>query len=662
MYHNYEPNYDLYEPEPPQRCHSIEDVTTPVDPSHLASQVVAKLRSFPTKIVVPSQTPEMVKDLGRGFNKCIEHNKSNDEPHTYVFSPKTGSAKSVSAKMYVALLKDEASIIVVSKITDAINFCNDINNWSGDKGYARCYYSIDDKNPFRVEKKDLYMYRCIVITHNMFIKENNNVKHGYFKSYRDSNRSLVIVDERISMYNRHKISKVVVEDLVRIFTLLKPHIKTYIDPEITLLEEVVQLFGNIKQLSKQPNANASNLLLTASMRKQLSIPQCDFTILVAALNSYTKNLHSLLNPVRTKKNDEEDKALRNDIKNYLSNIETVLSENFSYHKSGLYSYLMSTENIISKFGTAVILDATAEVNEIYNTTAWHNSDTFRHIATVDPRKYSNFTIHKASGYPQSKYELLYKPSKKQLNQSIDNYLSIARSLLTSQSDHLLIISIQEFRDKLEKKNTNSRIEFTHWGDHIGKNDWSHCNKVMVIGWQELPSVEYYGNFINAVEDLKYAASALDEDMEKEYRYSQIADDLVQGVMRGSARKTISTDGNCYPCDAYLFYPNGEKGDSVMELFESQFKDAVVSSWNPSTLSGSKKLSKPQQDLQEIMTYLAQASKSLASLNQSDIVNNTPLKSRAVSMALNHPDCIALFQSKGYTYIQRKRGQSNIINL
>ena len=176
MYDNYEPDYSNYEPEPPERFHdSVGMPSVPIDPMILAKEVIGQLQSY--GLTVPTESTQMFQDLCRGFNQCIYMNHNNETAQTYVYSPKTGSAKSVTAKMYVSMLKKEASLIVVSTVVDAVDFCEDINSWCRDNTYARCYYSSEDtieNNTYKVEKKDLYNYRCIVITHNMFIREISN--------------------------------------------------------------------------------------------------------------------------------------------------------------------------------------------------------------------------------------------------------------------------------------------------------------------------------------------------------------------------------------------------------------------------------------------------------------------------------------------------------
>lgn len=176
MYDEPDYSYEPDPPEPPIRAHSATGFPEiPIKPSSLFRNVSNKLQSFP-KQVVPDKSQEMVEDLGKGFNECIRLNsnsKDKKNPQTLVFSPKTGSAKSVTAKVYIAMLKNEHSLVVVPTVDDANTFCDDINTWSSNPNYARCTYSINHDNPkstYHIEKRDVEQYRCIVITHNMYVE------------------------------------------------------------------------------------------------------------------------------------------------------------------------------------------------------------------------------------------------------------------------------------------------------------------------------------------------------------------------------------------------------------------------------------------------------------------------------------------------------------
>ncbi len=654
-------DYSNIEHEIQERFHSAEDMPlNPVNPTALATRVISQLKTYPD-IVVPEKSSIMFADLCKGFNRCIEDNKNNTTSKTYVFSPKTGSAKSVTAKMYVAMLEKESSIIIVPTVKDALTFCKNINDWSGDDTYARCYYSVSTENPkdpLRVEKKDLLQHRCIVATHNMFIKENNNSSHGLFQDYNGTKRDLVIVDERIGLHNRYTITKAVIEDLIQIFETLVPYMnKVDIQKDIEILKQVVEVFSEIRKSTTQ-----ANILIGEEMRGKLNIPVCNFIKLFSIIQDDDIKISQLSRAAKKIHSDSDEEELRRDIDAHLSSIEYITSNSFSFHLEGLKLTFMSTENILSKFGSHVVLDATATVNEIYKTIAWHHPETFKHIETEDPRIYKNFTIYKAKGYPQGASSIFKGVDKKIVQERVEEYLETARDLVPHKDDKLLIVCHKDFREKLEKKNINKKIVFTNWGNHVGKNEWSDCNKVLVIGWfQQAPS-EYYGNYINAVGELEYANTLIDDTTITEYTHTQLADDLVQAVMRGSARNTVSNDGNCAKCEAYIYYPDNEKGRMVMELFEKEFNQATKKEWDPKMSSSPKNTLKSELNVETIMKYLSNESKIVSSVTQAKIVKEIDLSKTTVSETITSDKCKKRFVEAGYTLEIGGPGKTNTIQL
>ena len=194
----------------------------PIAPSTLALKVSEKLKEFGN--TVPDKTPVMVEELCRSFNECIRLNTNEEDAQTLILSPKTGSAKSVSSKMYVSLLEEQASVIVVYTIEDAIQTCRDINHWSGDDDYARCFYSISEENkedPTRVKKGELSKYRCIVISHALFKMANTKEDVAYLSLYKGRKREFILVDERVDLYKTVSFPLANLDYLLNLFNSIK---------------------------------------------------------------------------------------------------------------------------------------------------------------------------------------------------------------------------------------------------------------------------------------------------------------------------------------------------------------------------------------------------------------------------------------------------------
>jgi hypothetical protein len=173
---------------------------------------------------------------------------------------------------------------------------------------------------------------------------------------------------------------------------------------------------------------------------------------------------------------KDSKAIRKIIENFLNAIEYISKNACSFHKKGRFKLLMSTDNILNQFGSSVILDATAGVNEIYNISTWHQPDYIKHVKTTNPRIYSNFTINKAIGFTQGKDTIFKKLNDEELEEVKIAYLDTIEEIM-KPTDKLLIVVHKGFRELIEKdalklQIPGQKIVFTHWGNHRGKNNWS----------------------------------------------------------------------------------------------------------------------------------------------------------------------------------------------
>lgn len=647
--YDYEPSH----PEPERYITTEQMPVYPISPDQLVTSVFTQLKAYNN--VVPFKSEDMVSDLCKGFNQCIYLNKKGNTPLVYVFSPKTGSAKSLSAKMYVSMLKNESSLIVVAKVKDAISFCEDINRWSGNRNYARCTYQISDTNPdhqLRVDKKDLARHRCIVVSHSMFIKAHQQSGIESFKFYSEKSRDLIIIDERISLYERLSVNSSEVKEVFRILSLLQEVTGKNLSTSIDSLESVVTLVSDYNKIMKENKVKTVYSLSSKLDDKDSKVMNVDFTSAFMALDDKTINIAHIVSQITKRKSDQADDEVRADIRRLLNAIQYITKDSMIFHKSGTKSILMRTENILNQLGSCVILDATATVNEIYNTAVWHQSDNTKHVHTSSPREYGNFTIYKAIGHPQGRSSIYEGLSPDVIKTNAKKYLATAATLLTDKHDKLLIISHKTFMLALEAQSTGSNIVFTNWGNHVGKNDWSDCNKVMIIGWNYIPPIEHWGNHVNAVGSIDNACidaatSNYDPNFIDTYETTQLADDLVQAISRCSVRKTISTDGNCAISEAYIYYPDNAKGKKVMELVECEFNGSNVVEWHPIAQASNKKLPKSKSNIQSVLDCLDHLSASCSDVNQARIADITGLSKSIISRAANDKDFLAGLQSRGY---------------
>lgn len=653
----YGPNFDVepdYEPPmSPNRFQYVEGFpNTPISSTALFSKVKKQLESY--NLEVPDKSQRMIEDLCKGFNQCIKLNTSKnkrDKAQILVFSPKTGSAKSVTAKMYISLLKEISSLVIVPTVSDANEFCENINEWSSNTNYARCQYTVSDDNPksqYHVEKDEVMTYRCIVITHNMYILINKYQTTTLFQTLKARDSKLVIIDERISLYNRHTMQEQNIDDLIKLFIKIHEDTKYDLTEDISSLESVSSIFKMLNEEVSQENKK--ELILPIKKQHTMGINNVKFGNIKEALHSDSiidvRNFISSLPGISL---PETKKELEKAILELIEIIEMMGCKDFSFHKMGEYNTLLFTSNIEPLFGSTIVLDATATINEIYNNTTYYKSSSIQHFITEDPRIYNSFSIYKAKGYNQGKSSI-YKDLQASVYSKIaDNYRRLAHSLLTAPKDKILIITFKDFAEVLNKLTKGTeRISITNWGNHVGKNNWSDCNKVMIIGWYRLPDTEYYGNYINSMNSTREASYYLRDNTIKNFKESQLIDDLVQATMRCSARKIVSQNGDCEKSEAYLFYADNTEGHEIMRQYANEFKGAKVVEWNPQELLSIRTLSKSTTNVDTILTYLDEKLiDDSISVKNKDIVNDTPLSKSAVDRTIKQKKFIEQLELRGY---------------
>jgi hypothetical protein len=333
--------------------------------------------------------------------------------------------------------------------------------------------------------------------------------------------------------------------------------------------------------------------------------------------------------------------------------EEIYSE-FAIYKKDLYR----VKSLYSEFGTSVVMDATAQVNIFYSLSSNSNSN-LDIIEAPKIRKYENLTIYKAKG-PRQSANAIFKKDPNLAKESADWYAQVITEVL-NDGDKLLVISFKGFiEDYLREKFTQeSRVVFTNWGNHVGRNDWSECNKVVLIGWFRLPEEEY----ISKLFDISSLGTSDNRTMKhvtpdaiKNLQLSEIADDLIQGAMRCCARVIDTKDSDCKTASVYLFQDDFDGSDGVMDLFESEFPKANVVNWIPKTSRLRSSLSKPNQDKEDVIEHLLGLAESHHSYLRRDLCKECEIAQATMTRWLKYGYFKERLEELGF-YLDKVDGKS-----
>ncbi|WP_417534566.1 hypothetical protein [Marinobacterium stanieri] len=296
----------------------------------------------------------------------------------------------------------------------------------------------------------------------------------------------------------------------------------------------------------------------------------------------------------------------NAINKQLDALRYFSKNHFLIYKTNKTKALLATENLLNQLGLSIVLDATAQINEYYQLA----NRFLGHVGFVvapQIRQYKNLTIHKARGFSQARSAIYKDKSNQEVQAIAKSYASYALNEL-SADDKMLIICHKDFVSALKKQVNDKRVVYTHWGNHVGSNSWSHCNKVMLIGWNHLPPIEHISAINASLESVSLTSRHLDDDLLESFAISQLADDIVQGLMRSQARIIDTKESDCKPTSFYLFYKDDNKSEKVLEAVESQFPQSTIINWKPNGASLPTKKTKRNKRADLVIEFLIEKSK------------------------------------------------------
>ena len=597
---------------------------TPIQPKQLIKHVTHKYLKSNSEL--PSNTPALITEICKGLNQIIHFNNKNQRSKNLVFPAQTGSAKSLTSQMYISLLEKETSILVMPRIDQAIEAAKNINEWSGNPDYCRCFYKISHDNPhhpLHIYKEDIPKYRSIIITHAMFIKANKMNEEDQFQYADKNNRDLIIVDERLTLNETQVLTKFQLEELEK---FLHWHIQ--VNQSFLFAKFQIDKFKEIFEILEDD----FELLKTSILFEH----EYNFFDTDEALDFETSTKAFLASNLLMTENHyfkNEEKLLKKKIQIILESMHAMMKNQFIAFKSGNNRSLIALQEVSNKFGSVITLDATAEINKYYHIASQYSNNDIQLVATTRTKQYKNVNIHYANNFYQGRSSIIKNST---YEKETPKYISLIESLLNS-GDKILVITSKKFRTYLENhKETYDNIFFTHWGNHIGKNEWKDCNKVIIIGWNYYPQIEYISNILKAANSVVEAENAYNEEWNLLYKFkiTQIADDLVQAINRISLRKTIDIEGNCSPCDVYLFGNQSTEYQDVFDLLKFTFQNTHSVQWKPYIERERKGKKTSEKRADEIIERIMEKLKHEAKVLRATIVKESGIPSSSASRIIN----------------------------
>ena len=498
---------------------------------------------------------------GATYNECLYRNINGCSPKRHTLPAPTGSAKSVSAKLYLSEIASMgySGILVVGKVKNAIEAVQEINEIAK-ANIAACTYAISRTHPYceqRVSTDLLKHYPIIVITHNMFLAKSSSTDNlGCFTQFDTKHRACVIIDEHIDFKRTVSIS---VEDIRDSIGLGKN----------------IPGWGNVD--------NTLKMICESEIHSDLdTASHPDIPDIMREAIGQLQRKKGFVGLKKDQKHEDRAAADRDYLIRVLDKIHFIFSHKNIVVRQGKHFYYSASEDLTNKFGSVVILDATAKSSLIYKAHMYNRDDIRMYEMPRSIRNYQHATLHICHNkhYSQSNGKLVqHAKTHKTIHQIIDHYLKLLYTLV-ADGNKILVVTFLEIVDIFQSRCKDENIVFIHYGEHEGRNDFSDFSKAVAIGWFRKSKRKYIED-IDAIHDdiLDYEplAGTINQDT-KAMISGGLAADLVQFFNRTRSRVAIDEQGNCAPVDFYMF-DDGSYGSPV-ESITQEMPGIQIKEWTP----------------------------------------------------------------------------------
>jgi len=518
-----------------------------------------------------------------------------------------------------------SGLLVVSEVSVATDAAETINSLAGEE-VAGVYYSISDKHP-----KDKLWHsienqpRISIITHAMFIQRSDSGKDiEALKMFSGKQRNIIIIDERIDLIKRVSFGTDEINEAVAI--LKRDNCLRHYAEMLTNFNDVIfttKTSGTYKYTGNFAQAHST-------LRKDL----------LSLLSSLESGRYNILQRMRGKrKNPDTDRANTRDL---LHRIIYVIKDRFTHTVEGRNVVCHREEDLSGKFGSVVVLDATATINPEYEFRD-RNGHNIMMIDRIASRNYSNVILNVCSlnGPKQSKSAIYSKPQREnKLTETIHGYLKVIGPILTSPDDKLLVVTYKDVVPLFNEHNPyKEQVKFIHWGskDARGSNAFKDFNKAIVVGWFRKPLHSYVSSVmaINQIEHYVSTTGSVWSDA-NHLRDMLIVDDMIQFFNRVRCRTAIDDQGNCMPVELYyLTGGNTQMEDVVRSSIESEMPNIVISNWEPKELKVlNKKTTKNEERAENFIMWLRAKIEKYEEISLAELRKEFGLNSNIVSMVIN----------------------------
>lgn len=451
----------------------------------------------------------------------------------------TGKTLSVVAACSV-LAQTNTSIggLIVVRFTDeADNIAKRINDIVGEKVAVAFHSRLTKEEKTQL---DVSKYQFVIITHVSYIasvsSDHNNKDR--FRNWVWGERDFRVIDESLDLVERHSITMGDLREFGHIITCYKERfaLKREFSDQFLLVDLIEEFLhtrsddGYVGQLYEQVISKFDTEVYLSSMIETIIQADTDAWWMD---DSYSrgKDSHELKSKF-VELATLFDRVIR---------LETWLSDNKRGMKASAGELVLPDQ-----FDSLCILDATSNIDMIYNLFSGSSDRFNRYSVPRNVRNFSNATLHvlpTGSGLGKlSGKQAAAMRQPKLVQWAVETFNSSDKVLFAGHKEQMTSL-----KSLLEKANVRFQYDLIWWGAIDGKNTWKTYNKLVVTSLLFLPP----DHSPTAKLAFKALVPELEVDGDDSIASSAMAVSLIQLLCRIRIRNVTDFYGNCDTSDIYL---------------------------------------------------------------------------------------------------------------
>ena len=532
------------------------------------------------------------------FRRKIDEYETDYSGDWHVLSPKTGTGKSESLKVYAAEVSKNnytapGILIVVRLIEQADEFVRDINARAGNDNVAIAKHS----NSGSLEPVQLAEYPVLVITHAAFTgrpRRNRELWEQYM-AYDGVRRKLVAIDEAIDILDVSRLD----EDLVSKLHGSIPSFARQKWPKgYRAVGAMRRILDTIRQLP-ETQTTESRVVMTESRRDYLKLFEEGWEGLdeIEAIREYMRgDEHRYLIGKRNVDSDAEARQKRIYDKLFADLI--AVYDSFILHwKSGSQYTLNTATRLLPDDGQGcVVLDATADTNPIYECMERDTYNVIKHPA-ISCRSYANATLRASFGHAVGRSSLTrVRKGQKDVGAKTEAPKLFAalsdeharRASTQCPMEQALIVCHKDAKPYLAGFETPFEYALAHYGALDGRNDWRDYDSVVIFGLDYRHPADAPVQFMTLqpesqtdewLKDGSKRAFKGHSDIRVAIDQGVSASSVIQAVNRIRTRRVIDSAGNCPDSFVYMLLPGDKTGKAIYQTLQEQMPGIQLDPWH-----------------------------------------------------------------------------------